>query len=183
LFWFRYCKAPHIASTCYPGLDQFVEGPFYTWADDSSRGDESCCWDQSLDYLAKFLKENGPFDGVYGFSQGVAMITNFSHPSIWQDRFGMDSCPWKSAILACGGGASGSCCAAMDSRPIRIPSLHIFGAVDPYQSDGHKLEQYWATEHKTTYTHQKGHEIDLLILNREKKLDRLLTDFLDQHMG
>lgn len=127
-----------------------------------------------------FLKDNGPFDGVYGFSQGVAVITSFSHPSIWQDRFGMDSCPWKFALLACGGGASEN---SRPNSPICIPSLHMFGAVDPYKSASLELEKCWSNDEKLTYTHQKGHEIDLLILNREKELHRLLTDFLDKHLG
>lgn len=28
---------------------------------------------ESLDYLTKYIKENGPFDGIIGFSQGAAM--------------------------------------------------------------------------------------------------------------
>eukprot|EP00980_Cylindrotheca_fusiformis_P020321 scaffold7344_cov145-Cylindrotheca_fusiformis.AAC.19 len=176
----HYLHAPHETTTCYPGLDQFVEGPFYTWAD-SSCSDSS--WEESLDYLAQFLKDQDPFDGVYGFSQGVAVITSFSHPRIWKDRYGMESCPWKCAVLACGG-ASEHCQQLSGSLLPDIPSFHIFGKMDPYLPQSRELEQRWSDDvHKVTCTHQKGHEIDLFILNREKELGHLLADFLDRHLG
>ncbi|KAL7554746.1 hypothetical protein ACHAWF_018278 [Thalassiosira exigua] len=62
--------APHMTD-CFPGLDEFIKGPYYSFADmfhpESDVHDQ---WDQSLEYLAKVCKERGPFDGVYAFSQG-----------------------------------------------------------------------------------------------------------------
>jgi pimeloyl-ACP methyl ester carboxylesterase len=174
-------KAPHTTPTCFSALHAYSEGPWYAW-DSVTETAVSKPLEESLKYLAKFLKENGPFDGVYGFSQGVAMITNFSHPSIWRDRFQFERCPWNFAILACGGASTCMSLDKDDSRTIEIPSFQIFGARDPIKPDSHVLERYWDASRKITYTHRKGHEIDLQILRVEKSLKSLLDNFLDKQL-
>ena len=201
--------APHIVDISSPKLQFFSDGPWYTWAAYSSttntaevdhdadlatavinqKQNKKKHWDESLEYLADYCKTNGPFDGVYGFSQGVAIITNFSLPTIWKDRFHLKACPWKFAILACGGGSSNVITTTPDDESngihntaniIAIPSFHIFGSKDPIKDDSHKLEQYWDSNSKTVYTHEKGHEIDMLLLHREKQVALLLTEFFDR---
>lgn len=164
--------APHVAKRCYPGLDQFVDGPFYTW----SKSADSDPWDKSLEVIAEYCRKEGPFDVVFGFSQGAAIVTQFSYPIIWKERFGFKSCPWKSAILACGGAARN---VTIDHpMKIDIPSLHIMGSADPYMEESRDLLELWSSGSKRSYTHQKGHEIDLLILSREEELATILDEFL-----
>ena len=88
-----FMHAPHI-SDGFPSFDGQIAGPFYCWADILQRPaiPETILegqLDESLDCLAQFCIANGPFDGVYGFSQGASIVTNFSHTSIWKDRFQM----------------------------------------------------------------------------------------------
>ena len=83
--------APYISDS-FPRLDEKITGPFYCWADILQRPAVPKAilesqWDESLDCVAQFCVENGPFDAVYGFSQGAAIVTNFSHTTIWKDRF------------------------------------------------------------------------------------------------
>ncbi|CAJ1945659.1 unnamed protein product [Cylindrotheca closterium] len=170
----HYLHAPHEANRCYPGLENFVSPPFWTWSEASDSASEQ--WDKSLESIAEYCRKEGPFDAVFGFSQGAAMITQFSYPSIWKERFGFRSCPWKSAILACGGAASN---VANDYQAkIDIPSLHIMGSADPYLAESKLLLERWTDGSARTYTHQKGHEIDLMILSREEELAIVLDEFL-----
>lgn len=161
----------------YPGVDQFSDGPFRIW----SLCDEKD-WNEGLDYVAQYVRTKGPFDGVYAFSQGVAVVTQFSHPSVWRDRFGFTKCPWKFVIMACGG-ASSSMTYMQTSEPIAIPSLHVFGEYDGLISDSKRLARYWKKSLQRTYTHQSGHEIDMKLVQREPKLGILVTDFLKKHHG
>lgn len=130
-----------------------------------------------MEYLAKYCQENGPFDGVYGFSLGVSIITALSHPSIWRDRLKLKCCPWKFAILACGGGSKMLGNLSSDIT-IDLPSFHIFGAKDNLLKDSQALAMYWISSKKGNYTHERGHAIDMDLCRREKDLACLLNDFL-----
>ncbi|KAL7537053.1 hypothetical protein ACHAXR_007558 [Thalassiosira sp. AJA248-18] len=165
-----FLHAPHVVNYCYPGLNRLSNGPFYVWANPmAGSSEQGCQWDDSMDYIAKFCKEHGPFDGVYGFSQGTAVITTFSHPNIWKDKFQMKECPWKFAILACGG-ASFQISIPRDDPAISFSSFHIFGARDPHLNDSKSIAEYWDSSKKETYTHGRGHEIDLQMGHREGAL-------------
>lgn len=164
--------APHQTNRCYPGLDRFVDGPFYTWSEAS----DSEQWEKSLESIAEYCRREGPFDVAFGFSQGAAIITHFSYPVIWKERFGCRSCPWKSVILACGGAVNN---VTIDHHlKIDIPSLHIMGSIDPYLAESKVLLHRWTSRSARSYAHKKGHEIDLLILSREQELAIMLDDFL-----
>ena len=177
-----YLQAPHMTKTYHPGLDLISEGPFYTWADKSKAlSDQEDQWDESLQFMAKFCKANGPFAGVYGFSQSAAIITNFSHPKIWRDRFKMKQCPWKFVILACGTGKHHMTIPM--STTIEMPSLHIFGKKDDkHLSNSKMLAGYWDHSQKMTHTHGRGHEIDMQISKRETEMMLKLNKFLDERL-
>lgn len=178
-----YLDAPHVMSWCYPGLDRFSDGPFRAWADPSQmltgRGDQ---WEASLEHLARFCEERGPFDGVYGFSQGTALITNMSSPAVWRDRFKMERCPWRFAILACGG-ASGCIRLPRGTPVIDIPSFIILGKKDMHYSDGKVIAQFWDQSRQVMHTHDRGHEIDMRMYTREGEMIAKLNDFLDAGLG
>jgi len=171
-----FIHAPH-ATACAAGLDEIITGPFYSWADlFKAEVDLEAQWHTSFDVIAKYCAENGPFDGVYGFSQGVAIVTNFSHPSIWKDRFQMEKCPWNFAILACG--SYGSLMTIGTEIPISLPSFHILGREDIFYDQSKALLTYWDSFHKVISTHARGHEIDMFIWTREKHMMILLDNFL-----
>lgn len=174
-------NAPHEVPSSYPGLEPFSKGPWRSWADLSSAngGDQ---WEESLQHIAKFVEENGPFDGVYGFSQGTAIITEFSHPRVWRDKFKMNSPPWKFAILACGGASSQINIPKDSNSTIDIPSFHIFGKTDPHFDDSNKIAEYWDAKQRLTHTHSGGHYIDLQMSIRETEIIAGLNKFLEDNL-
>jgi len=173
----EFLNAPHVADRHMPGLEQYSEGGFYTWGGKKFSKEGNSDWEESLDFLAKYLKKNGPYDGVYGFSQGVTIITAFSNPMIWKKRFRLYQCPWKFAILACGGGSW--LLPNKDQTLLDIPSLHIKGKRDFAYKDSTRIEERWRSDNRESYTHKRGHEIDLRLLEREPKLGIMLHDFFD----
>ncbi|KAL7526956.1 hypothetical protein ACHAWF_001983 [Thalassiosira exigua] len=179
-----YLHAPHVVADAYPGLRQISPGPWYAWADaDAGEGSDGwpAQWVRSLEYLARYCKERGPFDGVYGFSQGASIATNFSHPGVWRDRFGLERCPWKFAVLACAGGSS-RIDLKEEGSPIDLPSFHIYGEKDPYLSDSRRVAGYWDETNRVEHTHARGHEIDVRMRVREKELMAKLNQFVGQQL-
>jgi len=163
------------------GLALFSNGPWYTWVDVSSVAQESL--ENSLEYLANHLRENGPYDGVYCFSLSCTLVTIFSDPAIWRDQFDFSDRPWKFAILACAGGLQWleTSRRRLSAKGIDIPTLHLKGATDQILDQSTKLEKYWTDATRKSYTHKGGHTIDMTILRREPELKRLLLGFLDEN--
>lgn len=192
-----YIDAPHVIDGCYPGLDAFSSGPFRGWAGpttkslsskaaatvSTSAGIKADHWDESLEFIAKFCADNGPFDGVYGFSQGAAIVTNFSHPQIWRDRFHMTDCPWKFAILACGGAINHITISKYNGGTIDIPSFHIHGKKDHLLSESREMTAYYNNSRMVVHSHERGHEIDMRMFAREKDLMAKLDSFLDANLS
>ena len=186
-----YLHAPHIARP-FPGLEKLSDGPFYAWSDPTTRvslADQEDMWDASLDYIANYFKSRGdtddgdgpqPFEGVFAFSQGAAIITNFSHPNVWKEKFKLAMCPWKFVVLACGAGGQRNT-VSRDSALVDLPSFHIFGKNDRMLMDSKLIAEYWEPTCRTTHTHGRGHEIDMQIHTREKELMKKLNNFFDEH--
>ena len=58
--------------------------------------------DRTLRYLLDHIELYGPFDGLWGFSEGAAVVALLSTPSV-RHRLGRPARPsWRFAVLACG---------------------------------------------------------------------------------
>lgn len=90
-------------------IGMLSNGPFYSWfnwggavtAELFGRGSGapggslqvSLC--RVLDHIAA----HGPYDGVYGFSQGALMATLLCSTTVWRGVGGLSECPFRFAIL------------------------------------------------------------------------------------
>jgi hypothetical protein len=182
-----FIHAPH-ETRCYNEKGKLFNGPFYSWASLGDSDDANMIekfrkenvsyvrgqWDGSLECLAEFCNEHGPFDGVFGVSQGAAIATDFSHPTIWKDRFHMEQCPWKFAILGIPGG---DVTIEKDATLINLPSFHIFGEKEERRN---KLlpELFWDPSQKVTCFHSGGHDLSPLLWTPE--LMELLDQFVEK---
>ncbi|KAJ2694637.1 hypothetical protein H4218_005526 [Coemansia sp. IMI 209128] len=89
--------------------------------------------EESIVFLKTVLAEQGPFDGIFGFSQGGLMAAVMC--SLLEHRYvGLgDDCmhpPLRFAILASGYKLKDSRWTYVYKRPICTPSLHIYGVLD-----------------------------------------------------
>lgn len=184
-----FSLAPHEVDTCYPGVDQFSDPPFRSWAVDA----DPTKWEQSLEFLADHIRTHGPYDGIYGFSQGGALATEFCHSRTWKDRFGFSHCPFSFAVLAC---AASSQHLTLPPPPIispsneseedafiEIPSVHVMGKDDKHLPKSKLLARYWKPSMQALYTHKGGHIIDMQMIRREQELGVIMKNFLEARKG
>ena len=87
-----YLHGPHIVAKSGYGLDQLSDGPLLRLSDPTKNVyEQEEMWERSLDYIADYCRKSDDnynannhrgctFDGIFGFSQGAAIITNFCHP-------------------------------------------------------------------------------------------------------
>ncbi|KAL2784620.1 DUF341 domain-containing protein [Aspergillus keveii] len=58
-----------------PGVSEYQRGPFFS----HTRGYSPANIAQAVRYLEDILEEEGPFDGIFGFSQGSGLILSYFH--------------------------------------------------------------------------------------------------------
>lgn len=76
-----------------PGMAVHYSGPFYSYTEGYSPAEIR----DALDDLEEFVQDNGPFDGVIGFSQGASMAASYILDQ--QERFPDGVAPFGFAVL------------------------------------------------------------------------------------
>ncbi|KAJ1898669.1 Ovarian cancer-associated protein 2 [Kickxella alabastrina] len=96
---------------------------------------------ESIAFLDTVLDEQGPFDGIFGFSQGglvsavLCSLLECRSPLIRSSHG-----PFKFAILCSAYKLKDSQWTQVYERPIRTPSLHVFGVLDGMISINRSME-------------------------------------------
>ncbi|CAI2376030.1 unnamed protein product [Moneuplotes crassus] len=75
---FVFVEAPHKIpdqEVYDPRVKAKFEGPFYYWIGSGKGGlGDNETFLESYNFLYEFMEQNGPFDGIYGFSQGGLFV-------------------------------------------------------------------------------------------------------------
>jgi len=163
------------------GVGAGIPGPWYGWL---PRNLEQITLEELLDtlhYLLRVLEQEGPFDYLFGFSEGgwlVSLLCGLSqdewllralsqrHPgaiatALQPDRLG------RGAIIACAAMAfplwqlrSTLGWGAGPSGVPPIPSLHLIGRQDPHRQWSEALALAMNSTHTQVYYLQGGHGVD-----------------------
>ncbi|XP_014663668.1 PREDICTED: ovarian cancer-associated gene 2 protein homolog [Priapulus caudatus] len=80
----------------------------------------------SVDVIRAAFREHGPFDGVLGFSQGASMVSILCG----MREQGDPDIQFKFAVLVAGYKSRSGCHDTFYTKPISVPSLHVFGDTD-----------------------------------------------------
>ncbi|KAK9330114.1 serine hydrolase FSH [Lipomyces starkeyi] len=131
--------------------------------------DESCGWwvkdeekeeyvglDKTWAYLAEYIKEEGPFDGAVGFSQGAALAGMLCSQIT---KIAPDHPPFKFAVLYSGFRSPLPQHKYIYNPLISTPTLHILGSLDTVVSEQRSKTLIDACEQdmRVVYTHPGGH--------------------------
>lgn len=196
-------------------FEDFSDRAFFTWFDTWSERLPWADWPgapggslhTSLLRAMATIQQHGPFDGLYGFSQGALVVTMLSSETVWRGLFGLDACPWRFVICANAGGTgqvermmvaqapkAGAGAGAAEEEaaeeaaaavlapiatPVKLPSFHLLGQRDYYYMGDQQalLSMY---EAPASYSHAAGHELPLTLTTDEsltKALDVFLSRF------
>lgn len=121
-------------------------------------------FEKTLDHVNKIFEEKGPFDGIWGFSQGAtvaAILCNIITNNYLSSQPNRSNIKFKFAIISATGKSSQS---QLDkyydqSRKIDLPTLHIIGKTDKLTQYEKSLEHIEYFLNPKIYVHELGHFI------------------------
>ncbi|RDW56968.1 hypothetical protein BP5796_13035 [Coleophoma crateriformis] len=164
-----------------PGIGDFYDGPyfsFYRWPPTASPADQESI-DEAIDGLHAKIEEDGPFDGILGFSHGGTLVAEFLRD--WASRNPWSPPPVRCAIFICSFAPfrmdknGEPVFQNMDSVTggIGLPTLHVVGKQDFAYKYGMGLYRLFEGQGGILVTHEKGHELP----NDEKTLHAVVRAF------
>lgn len=162
---FVFVSAPHVipeAENLKRSAEQCERGWWFSRPDNSYNAldetDISSGYEESLAFTLHVLEENGPFDGILGFSQGAAFLSILVHLQQAKPKL-LESKNFKFAIFISGFKSLVTSHQHCYSIPLHLPSFHIMGSGDqvipPIASE--MLAQHFSSI--TTYHHHGGHYV------------------------
>jgi len=127
-------------------------------------------WDRSREYLRQLCAQQGPFDGVLGFSQGAAAAALFVAEQARGEQ------PLRLAICISGfASRAEEHRALMTEGSIDVPSLHVYGEKDVLVDNQRTLALARCFVAPRVVSHPGGHFVPILWPVAE------IRDFLLQH--
>lgn len=177
---FVVIDAPHAQSGEAPAdvVGFFGDGEYREWwnakkrADDEAAGMEYVGLERSLETIETVCEENGPFDGLLGFSQGATLCAiALATPRIAK-RFGF-------GVLVSGMKSRATQTRDLDYGSIACPTLHVIGKNDrvmPVVASEGLLKSMTSSE-TTRVAHDGGHSVPRL----DEHGEPVLRKFLDAY--
>ncbi|CAI2376381.1 unnamed protein product [Moneuplotes crassus] len=144
-----------------PIVAKMFQGPFYGWFDmrKLGTGQEKESFEESYEILYKYIEENGPYDGIFAFSQACM----FARCLVKGKDIGFSTLthPFKFMILAAARLPKTFPHKDEITYNFSIPVLNIFDENDTY-NEGFALD-YCTKGESTLIKHHKGHRVPRLI--------------------
>ncbi|KAH8588577.1 serine hydrolase-domain-containing protein [Bisporella sp. PMI_857] len=141
------------------GMDLIYPGPYLQYA--------SCAEavERTLAYLEEVIQEDGPYDGIIGFSQGAAVAARLILKHQEEDPFGVQ--PFKLAVFLCSAGlfytdSTKEYEEHMETASkigIHMPTVHLIGDSDPHKPFGLGLIKLCSKGVSRIINYDMGHEI------------------------
>ncbi|KAL6940564.1 hypothetical protein ACO0QE_004471 [Hanseniaspora vineae] len=141
----------------------------YTWFHKDPVTEENKIPEETIEYLRQYVIENGPFEGIIGFSQGAAfagyLASNFNELLRLQDEPESVQCDIKWFMNYSGFRVLTEKYQARSYRlkpnGISVPSLHVIGELDSVVEESRVMSLYEACdpEKRTLLKHPGGHFI------------------------
>jgi predicted esterase len=118
----------------------------------------------AFDYLYEVIEEQGPFDGIIGFSQGATIACAFMLNHICRNPLDPPFALFRYAVFFSGAGIMDvegiTCLEGTSTHPlIDIPSLHVCGEADKMYKDSLTLYKICNSENAELIPHKLGHTV------------------------
>ena len=130
------------------------------WWDFTTEDDQMRGMDESIRFVASVFEEQGPFDGILAFSQGAGFVAILMAMLQRGELAHLPAISFKFGVLASGFHPRDPAYKAkLQTQPLTMPSLHIYGDTDgiiePERS--RELIAAWEPATATVLTHDGGH--------------------------
>ncbi|RDW89222.1 putative FSH2 [Coleophoma cylindrospora] len=149
-----------------------------TGSEDSDRAPGNQSAFAAMEYLYRIMKEEGPFDGIIGYSEGATVAATLLLQE--QLRFETMGIPpmFKCALFFAGWPPMNLTMNAIvladeSDLTITIPTCHVIGSLDPYLAGSMALYNICDMDTAYLFDHAKGHT-----LPRDKDTVRELGDVI-----
>lgn len=122
-------------------------------------------FEETIDYLNEEMSKSGPFDGVFGFSQGACfaalLASAFEDPSRYPSlQLPKGQGPLRFCIAVSGFRARDEQLQALFPKEgIQTPILHILGKADQIVDDDRSQTLIQAAKHSRVEYHESGHVV------------------------
>jgi len=168
-----------------PGIEMFFpDGPFYQFYDTQTAADGTKTYAnlrENVDKTVRILEENGPFDGVIGFSQGanvaamIAGVTEAEKPGLI--KFVVCMCGVES-----GWAAQLPDLLGLPANPgVTMPSLHIHAKLDGFLPMSERLASLFASPE--IKSHSGDHRPLPADLAEARSIAKAIGDFIHSAVG
>lgn len=186
-----YLEGPVVADRPGPGVEGLaglVSGPWYSWLPEHLDGPDFQQTDDladalglAVEHVLSVLESDGPFDGIYGFSQGgviAALVNNLlqddSLRALLERRSNkalapsiQENLPFPSVLIACAGAAlpwsalraKAGLLATAPPLPPRSTVMHLIGMQDEYKRWSESLAVALNAPSAHVFYLDGGHEI------------------------
>ena len=144
-----------------PSVELMFSPPFFEWWNSSTDGRVYHGLEESLEAVATELAENGPYDGLIGFSQGgslvAALIGLQEHGEVLQNQPS-----FRAAIIVGSFKPRADRLALGFHTPLLTPSLHVYGEEDRVVPPSGSMRLAAAFEAPRIVGHGGGHHFPKL---------------------
>ncbi|XP_005752404.1 esterase OVCA2 [Pundamilia nyererei] len=132
--------------------------------------EESLGLDESVTAVREAVKDQGPFDGILGFSQGAAFVAMLC--SIQEQKL-EPTFDFRFAIIVAGFRSACTQHQKFYNSPIQVPSLHVFGLEDRVIPDKMSRELLPSFQDPQVLIHPGGHFVPAASAHRQTYQDFL----------
>ncbi|VDO33898.1 unnamed protein product [Haemonchus placei] len=130
----KYADFEFISAPLVPNVESEERGDVRSWwfsREDGQFSSRDVCsiatgFEKSVSLVCDYVRANGPFDGILGFSQGASMV----HLLLAMEKRGEIELGFRFAIFFAGFLSLSSVHDCYTSQTFDIPSLHIYGSGD-----------------------------------------------------
>lgn len=141
------------------GIDLVYPGPYLQYAGSAKNVDAATT------YLEEIIEEEGPFDGIIGFSQGAAFAARLLLRH--QERDPLTPPPFKMAVFFCASSLFyfkttqeyEERMKTFAAIRLQVPTVHVIGSRDPHRPFGLDLTDLCDRRVRKVIEHKMGHEI------------------------
>lgn len=194
-----YLNGPFATDKAYCPSLRGHPGPFFNWTENPEERHTRTGLAQAVKHVIDYAAQNGPFDGIYGFSNGAlvaALATEALEVALAEaspDRHPADPLPhlsgvvpWKFVVAACAScldedlpnasAASENKQAKRQSPKLSTQSLHLVGMKDPIRCRSLALQEMF--ESPRVYEMDASHSVPIT-LTEDEHLHAALSQFFD----